>query len=464
MSARIVVTLPRAARRNRYAVWHRASGGNAGGRHQRPAAVMNRACLWAAGALLATTLPLAALATLLVACDDHPSPIAPAIGSQGLAAAATTEATVGHLITFNAPGAGTSPGAAECFGGCPGTTAVNANAEGSVTGWYVDNSSIYHGFVRYADGTFKTFDAPHAGTGPNQGTQAYSINLAGAIAGEYLDATSIYHGFLRSPEGRITSFDIPGFKPSANQGPNGSANINSAGEIAGFYTDENNVYHGFVRYGDGKIETFNVPQASTLPNFAPQGTQVALESGLNNDGAITGWYNDANQAVHGYVRAPDGTITLFDDPVGGTGPFQGTYGGSINSEGAIAGGAIDGNYVDHGFFRDPDGRLKTFEAPHSGDVPGTFQGTFGVGINSAGTIAAYVTDPSDVSLGAVRDPDGNFISFEVKSAAALSAGQGTTPQGINAAGLVPGYYTDNNNVNHGFVWLPPGAALSLVGH
>jgi hypothetical protein len=356
-----------------------------------------------------------------------------------------------RIITFDAPGAGKGPGPTSppCFGACPGTVAVNANAEGAVVGYYVDDSNLFHGFVRCPDGHIETFDAPGAGSipGSGQGTVAYSINAEGAIAGQFQDEKYRYHGFLRSPRGKFTTFDIPGVS-GANLGPIGSANINDEGEIAGFYVDGNNVNHGFLRRPNGKIETFDVPQASTLSNFAPQGTVVALESGLNDEGAITGWYFDSAQAVHGYVRNPDGTFTLFDSLDGGTGAFQGTYGGSINDEGVITGGILNANYVSEGFIRFPNGKMETFQAP--GAAAG--QGTFGVGINAFGVITAYYTDSAGVTHGSVRCPDGKITTFDVQGAG-TNPNQGTTPQGINRKGAIPGYYTDANNVNHAFLRL-----------
>ncbi len=53
MNTGIVATPPRAGGRNRYVFSRGPSGGNVAGRHQRPAAVTNRPCVWAAGALLA---------------------------------------------------------------------------------------------------------------------------------------------------------------------------------------------------------------------------------------------------------------------------------------------------------------------------------------------------------------------------------------------------------------------------
>jgi len=62
---------------------------------------------------------------------------------------------------------------------------------------------------------------------------------------------------------------------------------------------------------------------------------------------ITGSYNDANYNPHGFVRAPDGTLTEFDAP----GAVNGTSPTGINPAGAITGYYNDVNYVSHGFLR-----------------------------------------------------------------------------------------------------------------
>jgi hypothetical protein len=76
---------------------------------------------------------------------------------------------------------------------------ANINAQGAVTGNYVDASDVNHGFVRGTDGAITTFDAPGAGTGPGQGTIPLCNNPVDAITGDYLDASDVFHGFLRSP-------------------------------------------------------------------------------------------------------------------------------------------------------------------------------------------------------------------------------------------------------------------------
>ena len=76
--------------------------------------------------------------------------------------------------------------------------------------------------------------------------------------------------------------------------------------------------------------------------------------------------------THGFVRAPDGTITDFD-PIGSlyTDPF------AINPAGTITGYYCDATNC-HGFLRAPDGIMTTF------DVPGGVDGTFPEDINPSG--------------------------------------------------------------------------------
>jgi hypothetical protein len=74
-------------------------------------------------------------------------------------------------------------------------------------------------------------------------------------------------------------------------------------------------------------------------------------SGINPQGTITGSINDGYEVNHGFVRTPDGTITLFDAPDAGTGVNQGTLPIGVNPAGVIAGWYRDSNGLSHGFLR-----------------------------------------------------------------------------------------------------------------
>jgi hypothetical protein len=53
------------------------------------------------------------------------------------------------------------------------------------------------------------FDAPGAGTGPNQGTSPSGISLGGTITGNLTDSGYGTHGFVRTPEGQFTILTLP---------------------------------------------------------------------------------------------------------------------------------------------------------------------------------------------------------------------------------------------------------------
>jgi hypothetical protein len=237
----------------------------------------------------------------------------------------------GKIITFNAPGAGTGSG--------QGTVPIGPNVWGSIVGFYFDTNSVTHGFLRATDGTFTTFD-PTGSTA----TYAFGLNDEGAITGDYFDSSGMCHGFLRATDGTFTTFDPTGSTCTT------SGNLNDFGVIGGYYSDSSGVSHGFLRVPDGAITTFDAPGAGT---GSGQGTFDFFLDVLNELGAITGYYVDANNVSHGYVRAPNGAITTFNVKGAGTGSGQGTFTDASNQWCEITGWYIDANGVYHGFLRLP---------------------------------------------------------------------------------------------------------------
>jgi hypothetical protein len=75
-------------------------------------------------------------------------------------------------------------------------------------------------------------------------------------------------------------------------------------------------------------------------------------------------------------------IITFDAPGAGTGPYQGTgcfaytdCSVLINDEGTITGYFLDANNVFHGFVRSPEGKFTSFDAPGADLTPGDYNGT-----------------------------------------------------------------------------------------
>jgi hypothetical protein len=345
------------------------------------------------------------------------------------------------ITVFDVPGAGT--------GAFQGTLPQGINPAGDIVGFIRDagvpSGTARRGFVRDKNGTTTVFDAPGAGTDDFEGTRAYSINPGGTITGWFIVSGGSYvvHAYVRAKNGTFTVFDagIPGPYPQGTFLFNPSV-INTEGAITGYYTDAGNLNHGFVRAHNGTITMFDVSGAGTGPG---QGT-FALS--INPNGAITGEYADSSDVNHGFLRDRNGTITSpIDAPGAGTGAFQGTFPQGINPEGAITGFSVDSSNVFHGFLRAKNGTITVFDAPGAGI------GTIPTSINTEGAITGEYVDSSDVNHGFVRAKDGTITTFDVPGAG-TGAGQGTVPIAIAPDGAITGYYFDCSNVFHGFLRNP----------
>ena len=263
-------------------------------------------------------------------------------------------------------------------------------------------------------------------------------------------------GLSADEDKRIITFDAPAAGTGAGQGtlPQG---ISDTGAIAGFYLDASNVYHGFLRTRHGTFITFEAPGADTTADSF-NGT---LPFSINSAGAIAGEYLDASSVLHGFLRARDGTFITFDVPGAGTGAGQGTFAFNINPEGVIAGAYIDASNVFHGFLRAPGGAITTFDAPGAGT--GLFQGTSTGSvdcINPEGAIVGTYRDASNVLHGFLRAPGGAITTIDPPGAG-TGTFQGTVPAGINEAGRIEGEYTDASNVAHGFLRTRDGAITTF---
>jgi uncharacterized membrane protein len=139
-------------------------------------------------------------------------------------------------------------------GAFQGTAALGTNEEGTIVGGYTDANNLNHGYVRARDGTITTFDVPAAGTLAGQGTiiTTATINAGGVVTGNYLDENNVSHGFVRDEDGTITTFDAPGAGMVAGLGGTTPIGNNARDWVTGYYFDANGVGHGFLRTGRGR--------------------------------------------------------------------------------------------------------------------------------------------------------------------------------------------------------------------
>jgi len=303
----------------------------------------------------------------------------------------------GKFTTFEAPGAATTPGSYY------GTVANSINDLGVITGEYWDANGFGHGFVRTPDGEVTSFDVPGVG---GYGTTPVAISPEGAVVGYYTDSNFVFYAFLRKPDGTFQTISGPGAcNTSTSTGcyGNEATNMSIRGTIVGNYMDDNFVGHSFIRQPDGAIRTFDAPGAGTLPG-SYQGTGCpGCDAGFNLLGAIAATYTDENNVHHGFLRSPDGKFTTFDAPGAGTGAFEGTgcYSDcpvSLNNRGALTGIYIDANFVYHAYLRSPEGKITTI------DPQGSFF-TFSTGIDDSGAVTGYFLDGNNVYHGFLRMPD-----------------------------------------------------------
>jgi len=185
---------------------------------------------------------------------------------------------------------------------------ASINDSGAVTGDYWTCSAdlsacTVHGFIRTPAGGYVTFDAPGAGANgyAGGGTYPQGINNLGEVSGYYGDANSVYHGFVRSADGKITTFDVPTTctktpNPPADCAFNGTfpANVNLLGRVTGSYSGEDGNPHGFWRDADGSIKRFDAPGAGNL----------TVPQAINDAGQITGIVFEPNLVVEGLLVIP----------------------------------------------------------------------------------------------------------------------------------------------------------------
>jgi hypothetical protein len=293
--------------------------------------------------------------------------------------------TGGDITTFD------GPGALETYGTFP----AGINAKGEISGYYGTSGAV-HGFFRDKDGNITAFDVPNAVA--FEGTFASGINSSGEIVGFtgpiVPRCCGPQLGFLRHTDSTITTFEVPASSATT------AASINPRGEITGYYYEIGILpgtvgeQHGFLRHEDGTITTFDVQ--------GPGGPYATQATSINPSGEVTGYYYDANNSqasgVSGFLRHENGEIIKFDAPDAAPANFGGTFAVSINPAGEITGYYNDVNNVIHGFVRDVNGKFKTF------DPPGSIA-TYPTSINPSGEITGHYFDANSRSHGFLRKAD-----------------------------------------------------------
>jgi len=209
----------------------------------------------------------------------------------------------------------------------PGTAfslATGINGRDEIVGWWQEANGIQHGYVR-RNGVFANVDVPGS-----LSTRITGINASGDIVGAYDAADGSSPGFVRR-RGKFTRVEpVPAATFTVAKG------ISSSGDVVGYYAFENGdgvevERHGFLLRGGNY----------TIIDF-PGSTGTGL-SAVNDEGAMLGWYDDADGHTHAFLLRR-GRFSTIDVP-GSTY----TRGNDLNDRGEIVGWYDDAEGVERGF-------------------------------------------------------------------------------------------------------------------
>jgi hypothetical protein len=321
------------------------------------------------------------------------------------------------------------------------TYPLSINEGTTVTGYYISNSGVSSGFLRYQDGQIITFNVPGS-----VATIPVSINTAGYITGYYnLPSKTpvvfdIPQGFVRTPEGKITTFGSPVTTASSSSFWAQPVIINVAGEIIGNYPDVALASVVFLRSAAGAVLNFSLSLGSHYSTVA---------TGLNAGGAIVGYASSQSlNLAQGFLWSGQGSPP---NPGGGFTPITvagstGTFPTGINAHGTIVGCyAAAGLY--HYFVRAHDGILKTLYVP--GTVPDCIA-AFTPGfiavvpqpilVNDQGTIIGYTTNAAQIATAFIRLENGVVTTFHYPGS------KQTIPTSINNCDVIAGYYSQGSEI------------------
>lgn len=224
------------------------------------------------------------------------------------------------------------------------------NGSGAMGGLIYSNvGKPTQGFTRDLGGSTQLIDLPNL-----QWLQFATLNDRGDIAGiAQVDDTSptpVSLGFVRTADGSLSTFaPPPTSRTRLARIQLTSMAMNNTGTVVGSVLDVIVVYpiawsqdpRVFIRKPDGSMEIFRISNASLRDGI--------MASGINNSGAITGYYyENTRRRPRGYARDAQGIVTTFAVPA-----MNSTMPVSINDNGWIFGYCFDFNGVRHGFIRKP---------------------------------------------------------------------------------------------------------------
>jgi hypothetical protein len=216
--------------------------------------------------------------------------------------------------------------------------------------------------------------------------------------------------------------------------------INDKMTITGYYVSKSGLTHGFVRDEDGVITTFDVPGSSSTSPVS-----------INYAGEITGTYLTSSASPmpgipQGFIRSPEGKITLFGDTISpygsGSRPFDANP-VKVNVDGEVVGNFPYPNAAPSVFIRSRSGVLQAFSLSDGAEYP-----TVATGLNASGEVLGYASSEGIIyAQGFLWSGQGPVPSPFSGTTTLISVpgSMGTFPTGINGGGVIVGCYSINTS-------------------
>jgi hypothetical protein len=263
-----------------------------------------------------------------------------------------------NLLNFTLPNGGNTASQVQAIGINANPALGGATPFPDIVGFYTDKATGFtHGFLD-SFGVQTTIDDP-AGLPPNVTTPVQNllgINNALRAAGFWTDNAGHEHGFVAEINTQTTPvstnfIELTPAKVSNDLGvmavATQTSNITNNNLVCGFWTDANGNNHGFEVFFNTGRHTFNtvqnlMPTAAQIPNV-----QSLSPFGCNDHGEVVGSFTANNGNVHGFVF--DGNDWHIYDAAGSSQNaafnVKGTFINGVNNAGAVVGFFSDGNNV-----------------------------------------------------------------------------------------------------------------------
>jgi hypothetical protein len=219
----------------------------------------------------------------------------------------------------------------ENFPGSAQTQVTGLNNSGVTVGFWVDAKGDNSGFYSVG-GRFQMANYPTRNVAKPSMDQLLGVNDAGLAVGFYADHKGVNHGYTYN----IVTHRYDQVQVSKDTNVTAAA-INGLGDIAGFATNSAGNTEGFLKLPSGRVVHLNVPGASATQAF-----------GVNNGDEVVGTYTTGsgmNAMNYGFVWSPGRGFATVSDPNG----IGSTTVNGVNDRGAVV-----------GFYTDTDGNTDGF--------------------------------------------------------------------------------------------------------